>query len=155
MIKKIFSIMSISVALLLVSCTSHIEPPPLLLNSVISAPFANGFDFGYGKITVSELVERLKTVTADNGANLQVKGWNKDDNVYTAQVTNGKRVVMTLVFRHMLNQNGLYSKMEAVVDDEVIPGVEVLRWLTSVTGPFTETSSSKANTTALGSILFP
>jgi len=103
--------------------------PKQFLESKVMTPIQMNA-FPYGKISVKEIVSKLKKKQLDNGQNIIVNGWKIDDNVYTLSLLMKNFVEIKLVFTHLLSRergNGMFSSMYILTEKgEELPGYLII-----------------------------
>ncbi|MBN2890863.1 MAG: hypothetical protein JXL97_03265 [Bacteroidales bacterium] len=109
---------------------SFISPNGSFLNSVVITYFGmNAFPFG--EYTVQEFKDAVAGTVMTNGKNPIIKGWTKNDNIYTLHV-NYQGETVKFVFIHLLNKEGKGSEMYGMINGERIDGVQMYQLVPSL-----------------------
>ena len=105
------------------SGSKYITPNNSFLNSVVITYFGmNAFPFS--EYTVQEFKNAVTGTVMTNSKKPIIKGWTKNDNVYTLHV-NYKGENVQFIFIHLLNQEGKGSEMYGMINGEKIDGVQM------------------------------
>jgi len=109
----------------------YIQPDSSFLNSYVVTYFGQNA-FPFGEYTVQEFKSAVASTILSNGKNPTIKGWTKNDNVYTLHTT-FKEGTFQFIFEHMLNREGKMSLMRGKAEGLPIDGVNMYRFVPSLT----------------------
>lgn len=137
-IKSMYILLTVVVAVFFSEYGYAIEPPQKFLNSLVVTPIADigntpldkiperGVFMPYGEITVKQFVEKLASKKMDNRKKPQIKGWTKEDNAYVLHVQ--MKEPMKIYFEPILDQaDGKYSLMTVMNKGKEYPGFPFLK----------------------------
>ena len=109
----------------------YVNPDSSFLNSYVVTYFGQNA-FPFGERTVQEFKNEVAATVMSNGNNPKIKGWTKNDNVYTLH-TEFKDGNIQFIFEHMLNRDGKISHMRGKVKGLPIDGVNMYRFVPTLT----------------------
>lgn len=103
------------------SNNNYIEPSNLFLNSLVVA-YDGQNPFPFGENTVTTFINELSATILDSGQKVDLKGWTKEDNVYTLHVDYGGENIK-FIFVHIVNEGGKWSALLGQRRNRQIDGI--------------------------------
>jgi hypothetical protein len=99
------------------------------LESFVVTQFGQN-SYPYGKYTVQELYNAIKSTKLSDNTNPKIIGWTKKNNVHTLTTTY-QGTVVKFIFVHLLNYDGVYSEMTGEINNMGEIGYLMYKYITT------------------------